>query len=62
MRAASTLRYTLTLGLYRTLRREPLLTQFETAQIANLVPADVDEAKSIVPRCDRVGLRYNSLD
>lgn len=32
-----------------TLRREPQLTQFETAQLANLVPADVDEAKSIVP-------------
>ncbi|OCH96253.1 hypothetical protein OBBRIDRAFT_787327 [Obba rivulosa] len=32
-----------------TLRREPALTQFETAQIANLCPADADEAKSIVP-------------
>lgn len=35
----------------RTLRREPALTQFETAQIANLCPADAEEAKSIVPRC-----------
>lgn len=35
----------------RTLRREPQLTQFETAQIANLCPADAEEAKSIVPRC-----------
>jgi len=35
--------------VYRTLRREPALTQFETAQIANLCPADADEAKSIVP-------------
>lgn len=34
----------------RTLRREPALTQFETAQIANLCPADAEEAKSIVPR------------
>jgi DNA-directed RNA polymerase II subunit RPB4 len=34
----------------RTLRREPALTQFETAQIANLCPANADEAKSIVPR------------
>ncbi|KAI5123519.1 hypothetical protein M0805_006679 [Coniferiporia weirii] len=32
-----------------TLRREPALTQFETAQIANLCPADAEEAKSIVP-------------
>ncbi|EPQ56532.1 hypothetical protein GLOTRDRAFT_59842 [Gloeophyllum trabeum ATCC 11539] len=32
-----------------TLRREPLLTQFETAQIANLCPADAEEAKSIIP-------------
>ncbi|KAH8832707.1 HRDC-like protein [Flagelloscypha sp. PMI_526] len=31
------------------LRREPALTQFETAQIANLCPADVDEARSIIP-------------
>lgn len=36
--------------LFRTLRREPQLTQFETAQIANLCPADAEEAKSIVPR------------
>ena len=35
----------------RTLRRESALTQFETAQIANLCPADAEEAKSIVPRC-----------
>jgi hypothetical protein len=34
----------------RTLRREPALTQFETAQIANLCPATAEEAKSIVPR------------
>ena len=34
----------------RTLRREPNLTQFETAQIANLCPADAEEAKSIIPR------------
>ena len=34
----------------RTLRREPALTQFETAQIANLCPVDAEEAKSIVPR------------
>lgn len=34
----------------RTLRREPALTQFETAQIANLCPADPEEAKSIIPR------------
>lgn len=34
----------------RTLRREPKLTQFETAQIANLCPADAEEAKSIIPR------------
>lgn len=39
-----------TLSRYRTLRREPALTQFETAQIANLCPADAEEAKSIVPR------------
>jgi len=32
-----------------TLRREPLLTQFETAQIANLCPAEAEEAKSIIP-------------
>ncbi|KIY53392.1 hypothetical protein FISHEDRAFT_63397 [Fistulina hepatica ATCC 64428] len=32
-----------------TLRREPLLTQFETAQIANLCPATAEEAKSIIP-------------
>lgn len=37
--------------LLRTLRREPQLTQFETAQIANLCPADAEEAKSIIPRC-----------
>jgi len=35
----------------RILRREPELTQFETAQIANLCPADAEEAKSIIPRC-----------
>ena len=37
--------------LLRTLRREPALTQFETAQIANLCPSDAEEAKSIIPRC-----------
>jgi DNA-directed RNA polymerase II subunit RPB4 len=26
------------------------LTQFETAQIANLCPVDADEAKSVIPR------------
>ncbi|KAJ3573588.1 hypothetical protein NP233_g2339 [Leucocoprinus birnbaumii] len=31
------------------LRREPALTQFETAQIANLCPADAEEAKSVIP-------------
>ncbi|CAE6480625.1 unnamed protein product [Rhizoctonia solani] len=31
------------------LRREPNLTQFETAQIANLCPADVEEARNIIP-------------
>lgn len=35
---------------HRTLRREPGLTQFETAQIANLCPATAEEAKSIIPR------------
>lgn len=34
----------------RILRREPLLTQFETAQIANLCPVDAEEAKSVIPR------------
>ncbi|EGO22350.1 hypothetical protein SERLADRAFT_339075, partial [Serpula lacrymans var. lacrymans S7.9] len=33
-----------------TLRREPALTQFETAQIANLCPGDAEEAKSVIPR------------
>jgi DNA-directed RNA polymerase II subunit RPB4 len=32
-----------------TLRREPALTQFETAQIANLCPAEAEEAKSVIP-------------
>ncbi|KAJ7066337.1 HRDC-like protein [Mycena amicta] len=32
-----------------TLRREQALTQFETAQIANLCPATADEANSVVP-------------
>ncbi|KAJ7629497.1 HRDC-like protein [Mycena polygramma] len=32
-----------------TLRQEPALTQFETAQIANLCPATADEAKSVIP-------------
>ena len=40
----------LTLIAARTLRREPALTQFETAQIANLCPADAEEAKSVIPR------------
>ncbi|KAI0954840.1 hypothetical protein AcW1_006612 [Taiwanofungus camphoratus] len=31
------------------LRREPALTQFETAQIANLCPADAEESKSVIP-------------
>ena len=35
----------------RILRREPQLTQFETAQLANLCPAEAEEAKSIIPRC-----------
>lgn len=34
----------------RTLRREPALTQFETAQIANLCPGNAEEAKSVIPR------------
>jgi DNA-directed RNA polymerase II subunit RPB4 len=38
------------------LRREPELTQFETAQIANLCPADAEEAKSIIPRCAMLDL------
>ncbi|EJD07325.1 uncharacterized protein FOMMEDRAFT_164324 [Fomitiporia mediterranea MF3/22] len=37
-----------------TLRREPLLTQFETAQIANLCPADAEEAKSIIPSLAKI--------
>lgn len=41
----------------RTLRREPLLTQFETAQIANLCPAEAEEAKSVIPRCVRRTLK-----
>ncbi|KAG6897810.1 hypothetical protein C0992_010614 [Termitomyces sp. T32_za158] len=36
-----------------TLRRETALTQFETAQIANLCPADAEEAKSIIPSSTR---------
>ncbi|KAJ7020601.1 HRDC-like protein [Mycena alexandri] len=40
-----------------TLRREPALTQFETAQIANLCPASADEAKSVIPRS---GYLYSS--
>ncbi len=40
----------MTIDMHRILRREPALTQFETAQIANLCPADSEEAKSIVPR------------
>lgn len=35
----------------RILRREPALTQFETAQIANLCPVTAEEAKSCIPRC-----------
>ncbi|KAF8513415.1 HRDC-like protein [Hysterangium stoloniferum] len=31
------------------LRREPALTQFETAQIANLCPVSAEEAKSCIP-------------
>jgi DNA-directed RNA polymerase II subunit RPB4 len=46
----------------RILRREPELTQFETAQIANLCPADAEEAKSIIPRCAfKVVVRQLSL-
>ncbi|KAI0031440.1 HRDC-like protein [Vararia minispora EC-137] len=37
------------------LRREDQLTQFETAQIANLCPADAEEARSIVPSLVKVG-------
>ncbi|THH11859.1 hypothetical protein EW145_g373 [Phellinidium pouzarii] len=37
-----------------TLRREPQLTQFETAQIANLCPADAEESKSIIPSLVKV--------
>ncbi|CAE6511918.1 unnamed protein product [Rhizoctonia solani] len=36
------------------LRREPNLTQFETAQIANLCPADVEEARNIIPSLVKV--------
>ncbi|KAG8825992.1 hypothetical protein FRC18_010152 [Serendipita sp. 400] len=39
-----------TIGLVRaTLRRQPNLTQFETAQLANLCPSTAEEAKSIIP-------------
>ncbi|CAE6431793.1 unnamed protein product [Rhizoctonia solani] len=38
----------------RVLRREPNLTQFETAQIANLCPADVEEARNIIPSLVKV--------
>jgi hypothetical protein len=38
----------------RTLRREPMLTQFETAQIANLCPVDAEEAKNCIPRFGKV--------
>lgn len=34
----------------RALQQETQLTQFEYAQIANLVPQDAEEAKSIIPR------------
>ena len=44
----------------RILRREPELAQFETAQIANLCPADAEEAKSIIPRCG-IGLNVPSV-
>ncbi|PAV20157.1 RNA polymerase II [Pyrrhoderma noxium] len=37
-----------------TLRREPALTQFETAQIANLCPVDSEEAKSIIPSLQKI--------
>lgn len=33
------------------------MTQFETAQIANLCPADAEEAKSIIPRYVSSSLR-----
>ena len=42
------------------LRREPALTQFETAQIANLCPVTAEEAKSCIPRCD--GVQYDLGD
>ncbi|CAG7851674.1 SubName: Full=Uncharacterized protein {ECO:0000313/EMBL:CCA74453.1} [Serendipita indica DSM 11827] len=39
-----------TIGLVRaTLRRQANLTQFETAQLANLCPSTAEEAKSIIP-------------
>ena len=46
--------------LHRTLRRESELTQFETAQIANLCPADAEEAKSIVPRYRPISFTFSS--
>jgi len=42
--------YVTDVGSARTLRRQTSLTQFETAQLANLCPSTADEAKSIIPR------------
>ncbi|TIB70384.1 hypothetical protein E3Q06_03180 [Wallemia mellicola] len=33
------------------LKKDEKMTQFEQAQIGNLVPGDVEEAKSLIPRC-----------
>ncbi|KAL5537123.1 RPB4 [Sanghuangporus sanghuang] len=43
-----------TSAVRETLRREKNLTQFETAQIANLCPADAEEAKSIIPSLAKI--------
>lgn len=40
----------ITISPCRVLKREPQLTQFETAQIANLCPQTADEAKGCIPR------------
>jgi hypothetical protein len=34
----------------RTLQKDSTLKQFEVAQLANLCPGDVEEAKSLIPR------------
>lgn len=36
--------------LLRTLQKDSTLRQFEVAQLANLCPGDVEEAKSLIPR------------